>query len=471
MTRIENYAELTEYLGSRYEEVSGYDFYREIFPDNEISGELNTDYSKPNAIYLYTDEKDKGSKRRMRRRIMLSDTWEQDYMDYVERNEGTLCGGLTYRGRANNLNNAQNCNALIIDLDGVGLYEIKNLFLRFGADSNRIRTLPIPTYLVASGTGLHVYYVFDKPLELFPYIKVQLKSLKHDLTFRMWDYKSTSQEKNIQYQSINQGFRMVGSVNSKHGTEVRAYRTGGKVSVEYLNQYADEKENRVEVERRFRPAKMSKAEAFLKYPEWRNKYFDENGNRKKDVTVGKWDIAGKVHGNDPFALYHWWFNKVKRAKGGHRYFFLMCMAIYACKVEVPRKKLKKDMLAAFEELKKVEHSNPMTMDDVNSALEMYSKEYFRFKIEDISKLTDIPIQHNKRNKRKQNLHLKIARATLDIMNEEKGKALQGRPQGSSLAKEIVLRWREFNPESRKIDCERETGLSRPTVLKWWDYNE
>ena len=41
---------------------------------------------------------------------------------------------------------------------------------------------------------------------------------------------------------------------------------------------------------------------------------------------------------------------------------------------------------------------------------------------------------------------------------------EGRPN----AKEMVLRWREFNPEGRKIDCERETGLSRKTVLKWWN---
>lgn len=25
-----------------------------------------------------------------------------------------------------------------------------------------------------------------------------------------------------------------------------------------------------------------------------------------------------------------------------------------------------------------------------------------------------------------------------------------------------------NPEGRKIDCIRETGLSKPTVYKWWD---
>ena len=50
-----------------------------------------------------------------------------------------------------------------------------------------------------------------EPIDLYPNIQVQLKSLKYDLTFRIWEYKGTSQLKAIQYQSINQGFRMVGA--------------------------------------------------------------------------------------------------------------------------------------------------------------------------------------------------------------------------------------------------------------------
>jgi hypothetical protein len=41
---------------------------------------------------------------------------------------------------------------------------------------------------------------------------------------------------------------------------------------------------------------------------------------------------------------------------------------------------------------------------------------------------------------------------------------EGRPD----KKEVVLEWRQSHPYGRKIDCQRDTGLSRPTVLKWWD---
>ena len=112
----------------------------------------------------------------------MADTWESDYIEYVEGNSMTLCSGLSYRGRRNRLEDAQRMNALIFDLDGVGEPELRNLFLRFGAPAGRIRTMPMPTFLVASGGGLHVYYVFEQPIDLFPNIKLLLKALKYDLS-------------------------------------------------------------------------------------------------------------------------------------------------------------------------------------------------------------------------------------------------------------------------------------------------
>ena len=197
----QNYTEGYEYLSSQFPEVSGYDFYREMFPNNERSDERHMDYSHPNAIYLYREQTSDGFKR-MRRRIMFSDQWENDYMEFIEQNPLTLCSGLSYRGKSNKLEHAQRMNALIFDLDGVGLKELRNLFLRFGGDPTRLRRLPMPTYLVLSGTGLHVCYFFREPIDLYPNIKIQLKSLKYDLTFRMWEYKATSQNKEIQYQLL-----------------------------------------------------------------------------------------------------------------------------------------------------------------------------------------------------------------------------------------------------------------------------
>ena len=52
----ENYRGCYEYLSAQFEQVGGCEFYRELFPDNEKTGEANRDFSKPNAVYLYSDE-------------------------------------------------------------------------------------------------------------------------------------------------------------------------------------------------------------------------------------------------------------------------------------------------------------------------------------------------------------------------------------------------------------------------------
>ena len=93
--------------------------------------------------------------------------------------------------------------------------------------------------------------------------------------------------------------------------------------------------------------------------------------------------------------------------------------------------------------------------------------YITYPIDTISYRTGIPILKNKRNGRKQVQHLRIARATLDIMNEDNGKPLQGRPKGRGTAEQKVREWRRVHPEGKKIDCHRETGLSRVTIDKWW----
>ena len=184
-----SFNECYELLSNVYDQVNGEDFYRYIFPNNENSGEFYSDFSHPNAIYLYQDSRDEGSQRRLRRRIMLNNTWADDYKEYVECNGMTLCSGLTYHSRSNKLQYAQTMNALIFDLDGVGRKELEHVLERTTGTGDVYRSIPKPTFIVLSGRGLHLYYVFDKPISLYPNIKLQLKSLKHDLTFRIWEYK------------------------------------------------------------------------------------------------------------------------------------------------------------------------------------------------------------------------------------------------------------------------------------------
>mgnify|MGYP003376990370 CR=1 FL=1 len=60
----DHYQAVTELLEANFQEIDGYDFYQYIFPDNECCGEWNTDFSKPNAIYLYCNLADQGTRRK-----------------------------------------------------------------------------------------------------------------------------------------------------------------------------------------------------------------------------------------------------------------------------------------------------------------------------------------------------------------------------------------------------------------------
>src|SRR5690625_4903584 len=285
MTVLEQFEEKKYLMSSRYgADVDGYEFYKFIFPNNERSGEMNTDFSKPNAIYLYKNG-DETSERKMIRRIMLSDTWEDDYINNVEMNEKALCSGLAYVGRANKIQSATKMNAMIFDIDGVDLSLLDVLTQRF-TDKVQIRSIPYPTFTVLSGTGVHLYYVFDEPIPLYPNIKTQLKALKHDLTRRFWDYGGTSRIRNIQYQGISQNFRMVGSVNEKYGNVITAYRTGDKISLDELNQHTFYEENRVDLRYKFRPSKMTLEEAEKRYPDWFERVII-----KGEKTKRKWSIS------------------------------------------------------------------------------------------------------------------------------------------------------------------------------------
>ncbi|MCD8062190.1 MAG: hypothetical protein LUE13_07635 [Akkermansiaceae bacterium] len=464
-----DYLEIYNYLSSRYDEIDGEAFYRYIFPVTEKSTERHEDFSHPHALYLYRDERDmdaaaedeqqKTGHRRLRRRIIYSDTWAADYQEYVEQNPLTLCSGLMYRKRANTLENAQQANALIFDLDEVGVEELQNIFALFEFPPERIRSIPVPTFIVMSGRGLHLYYVFDQPVALYPNIKVQMKQLKYDLTYRFWNPKVTSRSKQIQYQSISQGFRMPGSINEKYGVEVLAFQSAGRISLATLNKYADHPEDQVDVLRPFQPSRMTREQAREAYPEWYERVVVKGQKAAK-----KWDIRSK----QGFALYDWWRGHLHDIQGGHRYYYLMCLAIYACKCDVPRDKLLADMQEDFDYLKKhVSHTNEMTGEEIHSAMEMYSKEYYNFKIEDIELLTNIRIERNRRNYNNQKDHLEEARGIRDIRMRRQNKDWRdgnGRPAKDQLIHE----YRAAHPEASVSEVAKALGISRPTVYKWWN---
>ncbi|MGL4948155.1 MAG: hypothetical protein ACRC42_02095, partial [Mycoplasma sp.] len=164
--------------------------------------------------------------------------------------------------------------------------------------------------------------------------------------------------------------------------------------------------------------------------------------------------------------YDWWRKQVVDIKGGHRYFYMMCLCIYASKCDVPYSKLKEDMIEDFGYMaKNIDHLNPLTDEDMKSALETYSKAYYNYNISDIEKLTDIRIERNKRNGRKQEQHINVMNAIREVIypnGEWRNK------NGQPTKEDIVSKWRLDNPKGKKVACHKDTGLDPKTIRKWWN---
>ena len=444
---------LTKYLYTYYDELEPKEFYREIFREGELQEKGVYDKGKYNGIIVeVTKDKLHDGRSKILRHTLTDDLDKID--EVVERDNFCLMSPISYIGKTRNSDNARALYALTIDLDGV---IIKN-----GDDPTGLKTLfhqienldriPMPTYIVSSGTGLHLYYVFEKPIMLFPNVVKQLQIYKRELTRIVWQGYITKLEDNVQYESLFQGFRVVGTITKK-GERARAFRTGKRVTMEYMNEFVDEE---FKTDDFVYKSNLTLEQAKEKYPNW---YEKRIVNKQ---AKGTWVCKR--------ALYDWWKKKIiKQAKTGHRYYCMMMLAVYARKAGIDLEELEKDAFLFMEKFDKLPASedNPFTEKDVIDALQAYDDRYMTYPINSISYLTDIHIEKNKRNYQKQIYHLEEARAIRDIRMKRQGKKWtdgNGRPS----KKQIVKEYRKNNPNARKCDCIRETGLDKKTVYKWWD---
>ena len=446
--------DMNQYLEIHCKEVSPHDFYRDVFPEGELEEKGKYVDGEYTGIAISVNDKTKKVKR-------YSVTNELSVIDELCKcDDFCLMSPISYAGKARKSDNARFLYALAIDLDGIKQEDYKGvpvgidtLFWQFDGHGPS-NYLPLPTYIVSSGTGLHLYYIFEKPIPLFKNIVKELEKYKKRLTWQLWTQGVSHLSQNVQYESLFQGFRIPGTI-TKNGKRARVFMVdnGTKVTMEYLNQFVPEDYRTKDFAYK---SKLTLSAAKKKYPEWYDRRV-VRGEAKCSWTCKR-------------DLYDWWKRKLEEgATDGHRYWCIQTLAVYAMKCGISREELETDAFGYIELLDSIgkREDNPFTTNDVLKALEAYNASYVTYPVKTISDRTGIRIEKNKRNYRKQKLHLKIARATLEIMNDEKGIVLQGRPD----AKDMVLRWRRFNPEGKKIDCERETGLSRKTVLKWWDYKE
>lgn len=399
----------------------------------------------------------------IRRRILLEDTFEETLAEF-QRADWAILNGLTYWGRENTAARQGKMCAMIFDLDGVDDARLNAFFHGATADLGSGRGFyPIPQYVIMSGHNVHLYYVLEEPLSLYPSTKTQLKALKYALTDLMWNGYTSSIEK-PQHQGINQGFRVIGG-RTKAGGRVRAFRVNPHpVSVEELNWYVPE-EHRVDVSGADREGRYTLEQARRLFPQWYEAVIEGAG---RSFWYAKED------------LYRWWLRKIsapgalegnigERHVGntgvtyGHRYFCVMALAVFAVKCGITdRERVKSDAMALLPLFNSI-GPEPFLESDVDSALECLDPKYIKFPRKDLEKITAVAMPPNKRNGRKQAQHMAVMRAIQNTVDPEGN---WRNKDGAPKKRDLVLGYAREHPDANHSEIARALGVSRSTVIKW-----
>ena len=380
--------------------------------------------------------------------------------DLIDRSEHfCLMSPISYIGLTRTDAHARYLFALALEIDDIQPESgVTELFYSWERETS---PLPRPTFVVCSGTGLHLYFVLAHPIPLFGNVLEALKAVKHWLVLHYWTPITTQTEKlgrKIQFEAVTQPFRIVGTRTRKGCAYAMAFQTGPRVTAKYLNSFLPPD---VQVPTNYH-GHTPLSEAKEKWPDWYKRRIKKKQPRKTFPP------------RSPGIYFDWKRKIYEGARVGHRYSCLenLCSLGVQCGISAEQVEADCEELAEYLEKLTVDEDNHFTSYDVKCALQTYygaGEGAYRRTVEYVSARTGIPLTRNRRNGRTKAQHLKLARFARDLnYADPDGPDGWRAGNGRRPKKDVVQRWRAEHPDGRKADCIRDTGLSKPTVYKWWD---
>lgn len=436
---VDRYDVFNNLLAESYPEVPAMEFYRDLFGD----------YLQHKGVYndgTYCGIAVSISKSGKVKRYSL--THELDNLESIlATDDFVIISPVSYCGKDRKQEHARQLFAVQVDADGVytrdGIpYGLMNIF-----HQAKMGLIPQPTYVATSGNNIHLYYLLDEPLRLFPSVITSLNKFRTQfIGQKIYNGDITTLYDNEQIESATQGMRAIGTVCKDGIRRVKAYKTGERISVDELNQYVDS-------ENRIKPAKptMTIEEAMEKYPNWYAR------------------ITGK------YSRKHWYYNRamydnfVSRIRNevepGHRYWSLVCLCSYSQKCNISEEELFETAFSLVDELdaKTVDENNHFTVQDVTKALEAFYQPRIMMTRESVERLSGIKIQPQKRNGRKQSEHLKLARG-IKALKISIGEDCQG---GRSSKRKQILEYVREHRNENQTQVAKGLGISRQCVNSHW----
>lgn len=409
----EQYNEKNNVLESYGERVNATTLYEDIFGDTDIIIPV---------VILDENENEK------RIRVMSV----SDAIVFGECRNDVLIGGCTYFNNWISKKSAKDIYTFIIDYDnaysGTLLYALQNDW-----KSATGEPLAKPTYIVNSGTGLHLYFVFTEPIPNYHSMTANLDKLYRELAKQQ--AKRVYAELQIQW--FGQDFRCAGGLN-KYNWENTIYRISDKWDI-------DELARAVGIE----------GVHFTRYGEKRTQKPKPKTHKRKSTKGWKTDKA----------FYSYSLEACKqKTHEGNRYMSMCALSAIAYKCGVSKEQLEADLLSLLPIYNKGA-ARIVKEKEVVSAMKMYNERAILAPRESLEHWQGWEYHPIKRNGRKRADHIKLMNYIREELNGNKNW------HGRKPKRDIVEQWQQANPNGRKAACIKDTGLSKPTVYKYWKQTE
>ena len=400
----EQFDEKNMVLSQFGEQVSSYTLYEDIFGDIELTVPI---------VFIDEDEK---------KHIVPMTVSEA--MEQCEGRNDVLLGGCTYFNNWISKKSAKDIYSFIIDMDNVYSGTLLRALQNDWKTANN-EPMPKPTYIVNSGTGLHLYFVLTEPI---PNYKVTTENL--DKLYRALAVQQTTRRVYLhkQVQWFGQDFRMAGGLN-KYQWINSVFRVGDKWDIDELGRQVGLIDTH-----------------FIRYGEKRTVKPLEKKIRKKKINGWRTNRA----------FYDYSLNECRaKTKEGNRYKSMCALTVIAWKCGVPLDELEKDLISLLPDYNKGA-TRQIKQKEIYSAMKMYNSKAMLTQRASLENWQGWEYKPIKRNYQKQEWHLEDMRSKKENMKRrgQLFKNPEGRPKGSASKQKQVQEWKVLHPEGKKIDCHK-----------------
>lgn len=362
-------------------------------------------------------------------RMSLDEAIEQA----TDRND-ILLGGSTYFKNFVSKTTAKDVHALIIDMDNVWAGVLQSALQNdWNEDDNE---LPKPTYIVNSGTGLHLYFLFDEPIPHYA-----CNSEKIDQLYRRLAVQQTTSRIYLQRQVqwFGQDFRMAGSLN-KYNWRNEVFRVGEKWNIDKLAQAVGMQDThfvRYGEPRKWKQIKRERTKNRIKRKGWRcnQGFYDYTLERCRNET-----------------------------REGNRYMSFCALTVIAWKCNVPIGKVEQDLKGLIPKYNNGA-KRQISEKEIEHALRMYNEKAMLTQRERLQDWIGWEYKPIKRNGRKRADHIKLMNFVRDEINRNTD---WRNKNGAPSKQEAVKTWRQLHPNGKPKECIASTGISKNTVYRWWN---